>query len=104
MAAAFFCLNVKVPIMRTKTISATNNEVMQSQLKKILNSEVKSASNILGAKIQVKHLLVYLNLVLSLFMVMAVADYSLLLTGAATAYMAICIALLKKYPIKGLID
>lgn len=90
--------------MRTKAISATNNEFMQSQLKKILNSEVKSASNILGAKIQVKHFLVYFNLVLSLFMVMAVVDYSLLLTGAATAYMAICIALLKKYPIKGLID
>jgi len=77
---------------------------MQSQTSKILNREVKSASNILGAKIQVRHILVHLNLILSLLMIIVFIDYSLLLAGASTAYAAICVAIIKKYQVKGLID
>jgi len=78
--------------------------VIESQFTKILNREVKSVSNILGAKIQVKHIIVHVNFALSLLMVVAFVDYSLLLTGASTAYMAIGAALIKKYPVKGLIN
>jgi len=91
-------------IMRTKTVSAATNEVRESQVKKILNYEVKSVSDILGTPIKVSHILVYLNIIASLLATMMLIEQSLLLAGASLAYMAIAIAMLKKYEIKGLID
>jgi hypothetical protein len=90
--------------MRTKTISVANNEVRESQIKKFLNSEVKSVSNILGTKIQVKQLIAHVNLIVSLVMTAILIEVSVLLAGASLAYAAISIAIIKIYPIKGLID
>jgi len=90
--------------MRTKTISVANNEVRESQIKKFLNSEVKSVSHILDTKIQVKQLIAHVNLIVSLVMTAILIEVSVLLAGASLAYAAISIAIIKKYPIKGLID
>ena len=106
MAAVFVSayMSNRTSIMRTKLISATNNEVIPSQLSKILNQEVSSVSNILGAKIKVLHVIVYSNLIVSLLLTMMLVEYSLLLAGASLAYAAMSLAILKMHPIKGLID